>query len=93
MNPGAFVSSIEIQDLPLWEKMEARRALFSFDLEICARCNNDCRYCYINLPAGDADARVRGLSVAEISNIADQTVRLGATPYFCAVAHMPGRRC
>ena len=37
--------------------MKARSAPLSFDLEITARCNNDCRHCYINLPAGDREAR------------------------------------
>ena len=37
----SFVSSIEIQDFSLWDKMKAKRALFSFDLEITARCNNN----------------------------------------------------
>lgn len=69
---------MEIQQFPLWDKLKAKRAPLSFDLEVTARCNNDCRHCYINLPAGDADARVRELSVAEIARIADQAVQLGA---------------
>ncbi len=45
-------SSIEIQDFALWQKLEAKRALFSFNLDLTARCNLNCRHCYINLPAG-----------------------------------------
>jgi len=74
----AFVSSLDIQDFFLWDKMKARRALFSFDLEITARCNNNCRHCYINLPAGDQGAKARELSVAEIGRIADEATKLGA---------------
>ena len=72
------VSSIEVQDFSLWEKLKGRQAPFSFDLEITARCNNDCRHCYINLPANDRAAESRELSVAEISRIADEAVALGA---------------
>jgi radical SAM protein with 4Fe4S-binding SPASM domain len=71
-------STIEIQDFPLWEKMSAKRALFSFDLELTARCNNDCRHCYINLPTGDREAQHKELSLQEIEAIADQAVELGA---------------
>jgi radical SAM protein with 4Fe4S-binding SPASM domain len=74
----SFVSSIEIQDFPLWDKMKAKRDLFSFDLEITARCNNDCRHCYINLPAGDREAKAKEMTVDEIGDIADQAVELGA---------------
>jgi radical SAM protein with 4Fe4S-binding SPASM domain len=69
---------MEIQAFGLWEKMKARGAAMSFDLEITARCNNDCRHCYINLPAGDADAQSRELTRAEILGIADQALDLGA---------------
>jgi len=72
------VSSIEIQDFALWDKMKARRVPLSFDLEITARCNNDCRHCYINLPAGDRVAQANELGAAEIGDIADQAVALGA---------------
>ena len=70
--------SIEIQDFPLWDKMKYRRAPLSFELEITARCNNDCRHCCINLPADDKTARVRELTPAEISRLADEAVALGA---------------
>ena len=72
------LSTIEIQDFPLWTKMKEKRKLFSFDLEITARCNNDCRHCYINLPASDQEARSKELTLQEINSIADQAVALGA---------------
>jgi len=72
------VFAIEIQDLPLWDKMKTRRAPISFDLEITARCNNDCRHCYINLPANDRAAQAKELSAAEIGRIAGEAVKLGA---------------
>jgi radical SAM protein with 4Fe4S-binding SPASM domain len=71
-------STQEIQDFALWDKMENKRAVFSFDLELTARCNNDCRHCYINLPANDKAAQSKELSLAEIGDIADQAVDLGA---------------
>ena len=72
------VFTIEIQDFPLWDKMKARRVPVSFDLEITARCNNDCRHCYINLPAGDREAKAQEMTVDEIGDIADQALELGA---------------
>ena len=68
----------EIQDFSLWEKMKNSKKVFSFDLEITARCNNDCSHCYINLPAGDRAAKERELTLAEISRIADEAIALGA---------------
>ncbi|MBN1629044.1 MAG: radical SAM protein [Thermoleophilia bacterium] len=69
---------MEIQDFPLWDKLAAKRAPVSFDLEITARCNNDCRHCYINLPAGDRAAKRTELSAAEFLDIARQAVEMGA---------------
>lgn len=71
-------TTIEISDFPLWAVLKKNHGLLSFDLEITARCNNDCRHCYINLPAGDRLAHSRELTPREISDIADQAVALGA---------------
>jgi radical SAM protein with 4Fe4S-binding SPASM domain len=73
------INTIEIQDLSLWEKKAAHpRSLYAFELELTARCNNNCRHCYINLPANDQEAKAQELTLAEIEDIADQAVDLGA---------------
>ena len=72
-----MIDTLEIQQFPLWDKVKDKRLPLSFDLEVTARCNNDCRHCYINLPAGDRAARAKELSLAEISRIADEAVSLG----------------
>ena len=71
------IGRLEIQDFALWDKLTAKRAPLSFDLEITARCNNDCRHCYINRPAGDGEARAAELSVDEILDIARQAANMG----------------
>jgi radical SAM protein with 4Fe4S-binding SPASM domain len=76
MHPS--VSSIPLHDLPLWDRMADRRAIFSFDIELTARCMNDCRHCYVNVKAGDRAARVKELSRQEISRIADEAIAQGA---------------
>jgi radical SAM protein with 4Fe4S-binding SPASM domain len=73
----SVVSSLPLPHFSLWEKIEGKRALISFDLEITARCNLNCRHCYINLPAGDKAAREREHSLGEISLVADEAVSLG----------------
>ncbi len=77
MNEG-FVSSMNLPDFELWERTGSRRVPLSFDLEVTPRCNFDCRHCYIRLPAGDPDARKAELTLAEVENIADQAVAMGA---------------
>ena len=62
----------------LWDEFEGKGIPGSFEIELTARCNNDCRHCYINLPAGDRAARARELSFDEICSVADQAVELGA---------------
>ena len=70
--------SRKIQDFSLWEKMERERKVFSFDIEVTARCNMGCAHCYINLPAGDRAAREKELTLGEIGRIADEAIELGA---------------
>lgn len=73
-----MTKAIEIQDFHLWEKLKNQRRLMDFSLEITARCNLNCRHCYINLPAQDKAARSAELSLAEIEGIAQHAVDLGA---------------
>jgi radical SAM protein with 4Fe4S-binding SPASM domain len=73
-----MTEAMEIQEFPLWGTLEAKRTPISLALEITARCNNDCRHCYINLPAHDQDAWARELTVKEIATIADQAAAMGA---------------
>jgi radical SAM protein with 4Fe4S-binding SPASM domain len=78
MKSKSFVSKTSMPKFELWDKLADKRVPLSFDLEITARCNNACRHCYINLPAGDLDARKKELSLTEIEDIASQAVDLGA---------------
>jgi len=73
-----FISSASLHDFSLWKRMELKRLPFLFDLEITARCNLNCRHCYINLPAGDKAAEKKELSLEEVREIVDEAVSLGA---------------
>jgi radical SAM protein with 4Fe4S-binding SPASM domain len=73
-----FTISQPLPDFQLWEKKRKINGLFSFTLELTARCNNNCRHCYINLPEDDPQAKGEELSLDEIKTIVDQAVALGA---------------
>jgi radical SAM protein with 4Fe4S-binding SPASM domain len=75
---SGYVSDESLPAHGLWERLHEQRTPLSFDLEVTARCNNDCRHCYINLPAADREAQARELSVDEILRIADEAIELGA---------------
>jgi radical SAM protein with 4Fe4S-binding SPASM domain len=68
---------LEIQQFSLWDRLKSKHSPISFDIELTARCNMDCRHCYINLPAGDDDAISREMSIGEIADIADQAIDMG----------------
>jgi radical SAM protein with 4Fe4S-binding SPASM domain len=78
MESKSFVSVGKLAEFSLWAQVRDRRVPYSFDLEVTARCNNACRHCYINLPAGDREAQRQELTMAEIGSIADQAIALGA---------------
>lgn len=73
----ALVSFTRLPDFALWDKLGDRRIPLSFDIEVTARCNNNCRHCCINLPPDDKAALQDELTLDEISRIADQAVSLG----------------
>jgi len=79
----AYVELVKLPVLALWERVKSDRKLISFDLEITARCNNNCRHCYINLPADNEQARRKELSLTQIKNIVEQAVSLGA--FWCLI--------
>lgn len=74
----SFVSIRPMTEFPLWKKLGDKRALCTFELEITARCNLNCRHCYINLPAGDRKAKKEELSPEQVKKIAGDAVSLGA---------------
>jgi radical SAM protein with 4Fe4S-binding SPASM domain len=74
----SFVSTMSLPEFSLWNKMKGKRSLVSFDFEITARCNNNCRHCYINLPARNKLAKDKELSFEEIKEIVNEAVSLGA---------------
>ncbi len=55
----------------------ANKTPLSLSVELTARCNNDCRHCYINRPAGDQEAMAKELSLAEWERIADMAKEAG----------------
>lgn len=72
------VASLPIQDFGLWAKLADRRVPFGFELELTARCNLDCRHCYVNLPVGDRAAEAAELKAGEILGLGTEAVELGA---------------
>jgi MoaA/NifB/PqqE/SkfB family radical SAM enzyme len=71
-------AQLDIQDFPLWDKLADKRRPAGFELEITARCNNHCRHCYIDLPAGDRAARKAELTSGEILALGREAADLGA---------------
>lgn len=61
----------------LQEKAKAKRIPILGSMEVTARCNLNCVHCYINLPAGDRQAKENELSYDEFCQIIDQIVDEG----------------
>ena len=69
---------IAMNEFPLWERYKTSAKLYSINFEITARCNLNCRHCYINVPVSDVNAASAELPIEKISDIADQAVAKGA---------------
>ena len=73
----SYSEKIDLRDFSFWGKTVRKRLLHNLELELTARCNCDCRHCYINLPAGDNDARRKELSREEIAEITAEVLDIG----------------
>jgi len=76
MIDSGYVNKRDIRREPLWRGKEPR--LGRLDIELTERCNNACIHCYINLPARDAKASDRELTVDQWKDILQQAAELGA---------------
>ncbi|MFA6104638.1 MAG: radical SAM protein [Victivallaceae bacterium] len=79
----SYIISEQLPEFSLWDKMRKNRNVISFDLELTARCNNNCRHCYINRPVNDNEAGKKELTFDKITKIADEAVSLGA--FWCLI--------
>lgn len=70
--------TMDVQDFPLWDRLLRKRTPLAFELELTARCNNDCKHCYINLPAGDSAAQAAESTAEELLALAREAVDMGA---------------
>ncbi len=73
----SYIESIPLPQLPLWERFKNDRVPNTVEFEMTARCNNNCRQCYINLPASDPDAKKKEMTIGAIEKIAEQAASLG----------------
>ena len=68
-----------LPEAPIWEKHLAQKGnLLALNFEVTSRCNNNCRHCYINVPARSRGAKQKELSFEKIRDIGDQAHKLGA---------------
>ena len=71
------LSSVDLHDSTLAKKLQQTQTPVSINFELTARCNNNCRHCFINLPENETDAKDSELTINEIEDLADQAVSNG----------------
>jgi len=71
------ILNINLHDSGFAKKLQQTHTPVSINFELTARCNHNCRHCYINLPKNDQDATALELDINQIENIAEQAVKNG----------------
>jgi radical SAM protein with 4Fe4S-binding SPASM domain len=70
-----YVRRISLSESGVFSGKTSRSA--QLDFELTERCDNNCIHCSINLPAGDASARDKELTTAELRGILTEAAGLG----------------
>ena len=83
MSAKTYVRKVPSGQTGLWRS--AGPALARLDIELTERCNNNCLHCSINLPPGDADARLREWTAARWKTLLTEAAGLG-----CLVVRLTG---
>ena len=66
-----------LADSHIVKKIKQSKFPAGITFDLTARCNNNCRHCYINLPQNDTEAKSVELDIDEIERIADRAVSNG----------------
>lgn len=75
---SSYAINSPVHKIDLWERLLAKKNALAFTLDLTARCNLDCRHCYINVPTGDQQAKAKEITQDEVVSIGRQAVELGA---------------
>jgi MoaA/NifB/PqqE/SkfB family radical SAM enzyme len=70
----AFAHKYQRDDSILWKKIVERDSPYSFWIEITARCNNNCRHCFVNSGRRENEKEI---SFQEILKVADEAASMG----------------
>jgi radical SAM protein with 4Fe4S-binding SPASM domain len=72
--PLALTHKFQREDSIFWKKLVERDIPYSFWIEITARCNNNCRHCFVNSGRGENEKEI---SDQEILKVADEAASMG----------------
>jgi radical SAM protein with 4Fe4S-binding SPASM domain len=67
---------VNLPDFALWQQLRKKNIPSSFEMELTPRCNNNCRHCYINIPASTTPTGGE-LPQELIRKVADEAAALG----------------